>query len=588
MTPVPGTPRSATYTAPAMTAASQSLFFRLVVTDGFGASVTSNNLTVALTNSLPTVQWAVRGTNTAATGDATNNATANRVYVGQSVELDATQNPAKTLSTTDPDGTTAFTYAWRHVTATGGNTNCSSNCIFGGSTATSSLAKPVVTIPTGTGSVFMRLTVTDAAGGAAATINFTITKLANTAPTVTATGGPAFVTVGTPAVAISGTATDPETSAAFPQTLTYEWTQVDGAGVLLPGADPLHVTINNPTTLTPTFDAPAVPGEVHFKLTVTDGAATVSATKNMDITPGSNPAPTADAGPDQSAIAAGATVTLDGSGSLDPEGQTITYAWSQIDGAGDPLTTGPDHVTLSSATAQKPTFPAPGTGPSTLHFKLVVTDEFGGVSLADTVDIGVNANGTPTANAGPDQSGIAAGATVTLDGSGSSDPEGAAIAYAWTQVDGAGDPIAPTVTLSSAIAQKPTFTAPASGTLHFQLIVTDPFSVASPADTVDIAINTNGTPTADAGPDQSGIAANAPVTLDGSGSSDPETQTITYAWTQVDGAGDPIAPTVTLSSATAQKPTFAAPTNGPVTLHFKLVVTDSLGAASSATPSTSP
>ena len=50
-------------------------------------------------------------------------------------------------------------------------------------------------------------------------------------------------------------------------------------------------------------------------------------------------------------------------------------------------------MTLSSATAQKPTFTAPGTGPSTLHFKLVVTDQFGGVSPPDTVDIAINANG---------------------------------------------------------------------------------------------------------------------------------------------------------------------------------------------------
>ena len=74
--------------------------------------------------------------------------------------------------------------------------------------------------------------------------------------------------------------------------------------MLLPVADPLHVTINNPTTLTPTFDAPATPGTVHFKLTVTDGAATVSATKNMDIVLGTNLAPIANAGPDQTGIAA--------------------------------------------------------------------------------------------------------------------------------------------------------------------------------------------------------------------------------------------------------------------------------------------
>ena len=137
------------------------------------------------------------------------------------------------------------------------------------------------------------------------------------------------------------------------------------------------------------------------------------------------------------------------------------------------------------------------------------------------------------------------------------------------------------MTLSSATAQKPTFVAPTNGpvTLHFQLVVTDPLGAASPADSVDIAVNANALPTANAGPNQTGIAPNAPVTLDGSGSTDPEGFTITYAWTQVDGAGVPITPTVTLSSATAQKPTFTAP-NTPFgsTLRFSLVVTDQFGA----------
>ena len=71
------------------------------------------------------------------------------------------------------------------------------------------------------------------------------------------------------------------------------------------------------------------------------------------------------------------------------------------------------------------------------------------------------------------------------------------------------------------------------------------------------------------------------VTLDGSGSSDPENHTITYAWTQVDNAGNPITPTVTLSNAAAQKPTFTSPgTPTGTTLRFRLVVTDQFGAVS--------
>ncbi|HSW99060.1 MAG TPA: PKD domain-containing protein [Candidatus Saccharimonadales bacterium] len=94
------------------------------------------------------------------------------------------------------------------------------------------------------------------------------------------------------------------------------------------------------------------------------------------------------------------------------------------------------------------------------------------------------ANQSPTANAGVDQS-VAAAATVTLDGSGSSDPDGTIASYAWTQVSGTA------VTLSSASAQKPTFTSPASmsgATLVFGLTVTDNQGASSSQDTVSITV----------------------------------------------------------------------------------------------------
>ena len=188
-------------------------------------------------------------------------------------------------------------------------------------------------------------------------------------------------------------------------------------------------------------------------------------------------APTADAGADQT-VAEGATVTLDGSGSSDSANRALTYAWSQ---------TGGTEVELSSTGAVRPSFIAPTqlATNATLTFSLTVTAG-GTASQPDTVAITVTAGSddAPTADAGTDQA-VYEGATVALDGTGSRDPEGQALTYAWSQTGGT------SVTLSSASVVSPTFTAPSSLTataaLTFSLTVTAS-STASQPDTATITV----------------------------------------------------------------------------------------------------
>ena len=92
-----------------------------------------------------------------------------------------------------------------------------------------------------------------------------------------------------------------------------------------------------------------------------------------------NQPPTADAGPDQN-VGEGDTVMLDGSGSSDLDGETLTYEWTQTPGT---------IVQLNDRTSVRPTFIAPAVN-ETLTFSLQVTDSQSQNS-ADTVDITVAA-----------------------------------------------------------------------------------------------------------------------------------------------------------------------------------------------------
>ena len=267
--------------------------------------------------------------------------------------------------------------------------------------------------------------------------------------------------------------------------------------------------------------------------------------------------PIADAGPNQ-AILSGATVTLDGSLSSGGPGCPTQITWTQIAGPA---------VILNVADQFHPTFQAPPVpqGGATLTFQATVNTCPSG-AIAAVVNITVtNTNNPPQAEAGPDQV-VNEGTAVTLNGSASFDPDSDPLAYAWTQTSG------PAVTLDLTDPQHPTFTAPLVGqggaTLTFALGVSD--GLASSSDTVSIFVqNVNHAPVANAGPGGT-FNEGSTITLNGSASSDPDGDALTYSWVRLSG------PAVTLSSTTSPSPTFTAPQVNQIgaVIVFQLTVSD--------------
>jgi hypothetical protein len=121
-------------------------------------------------------------------------------------------------------------------------------------------------------------------------------------------------------------------------------------------------------------------GAVSFSATTTGAnGAGVIFLANLHQGVASNAAPTANAGTDQVDVEPYTTVTLTGSGT-DSDGTIASYAWTQ---------TGGTTVTLSG-TGTTRTFTAPALmAGDTLTFTLVVTDNLGATSTADTVTVTV-------------------------------------------------------------------------------------------------------------------------------------------------------------------------------------------------------
>ena len=304
---------------------------------------------------------------------------------------------------------------------------------------------------------------------------------------------------------------DPAGVTVLPESTTFAVpsgrTALVGAYAMAPafGTYTLHVHVETDTSNSLCPGAPASSADADLTL----------------ILNGTNVGPVANAGPDATANV-GEVVDLDGTQSFDPDGGALTYAWTfQSVPAGSSLTS----ADIADATTAEPSFTpdAPGA------FILALDVSDGQLNDGDTVTITVGSAVGPVADAGLDQE-VVTGEPAQADGTGSYDPDGDLITFAWTVLSTPGGSGVSDASLSNPADAKPVFTPDVDGEYLLEVVVSD--GQQTDSDTVILtAAPLNLPPIADAGPNL-GTRVGRQVSLDGRDSVDPDDGpgALTFLW----------------------------------------------------------
>jgi len=436
---------------------------------------------------------------------------------------------------TDSDGTIA-NYHWTEI-------------ILGTRTTLATTSSSLVSYNFTVGTHVVTLVVTDNSGALSQgdDITITVNPKPNVAPTANA--GPDQEVTDTDGSGYESVTLDGSASTDSDGTISsYSWilNEVEIS------------TISNPTVSLPV-------GQNIIVLVVTDNQGLIgSDSVTINVKQKINIPPVANAGPDQLNLIdtdgdGYVSVTLDGSGSTDSDGTIVGYIWME------------DESLLNTTPTASPSIFVCNFGIGIHHVTLKVVDDNGSFSF-DFVDIYVfpRINHAPYADAGPDQLNSivdtdgGGGEFVTLDGSGSNDnddyPYGYIAAYNWSNNGSS---------IASIVNPIPYIEV---GQHSIILTVTDNGGLtASDSVMISVSPKENEIPIANAGGNQTVTDTDGNgfviVTLDGSGSYDPDGSVVTYSWME-DG----------LILSTISNPSI----NFTIGLHIViLIVTDTSGASSS-------
>ena len=457
-------------------------------------------------------------------------------------------------------------YSWNRIDGTGQNVTLTNP-----NTATPSFVTERIDQGSSTVSHIFELTVTDTAG-AEAKDTVTIFVDAPNAPPVANAGKDQLVKTGD-VVILDGSGTDIDSDDS---SLTYSWEHVGGS-------NSRQITLNNSTTLTPSFTADTIPdGDPSiiqvFELTVTDNENATHTDTVIITIRSENVEPYALLETPHQTVASGSTVTLDGTKSFDRDGEIVSYFWENLNDSGI------NTVEIINPTSAIATFTADilDTGVASVKrkFRLTITDNDGLTAYVDTIIVVDSPNVGPTVNAGNDKT-VNSGDIVTI-GAVANDPDGSIVSYLWEYVGGTSGRA---VTFLNPNIANTQFTAPTlqAGTgpvtVVLQVTVTDNDG-AKTTDSVMIVVRSENIPPVSVpGPTQR-VPHRSHVILDGSKSYDRgfNSSIARYWWTS-DANNDP---SVILVNIRSPKASFIAPKLEPgakdLLYYFNLQVTDNDGA----------
>ncbi|MBN2354876.1 PKD domain-containing protein [candidate division KSB1 bacterium] len=298
--------------------------------------------------------------------------------------------------------------------------------------------------------------------------------------------GPDVLTVPAESVLFDGSGSfDPDQDA-----LTYRWEFSDG---------------EHPATTEQTRRSFTAPGIYTAILTVSDNSNTTNSTARDTVFIKVNNAPIAHAGKDIHSC--DKPIIFDGSASVDPDGDPLTFTWDFGDGSKHS-----QGVHVLHHYQQGGTYPV----------ILTVDDGLGLKNSRHSASITVTINEPPYADAGENET-FCSGEIIILNAGNSKDPENSLLKYQWDFGDG-----------TTAEGLNPTKIYKKDGIYQVRLTVQDDSGLPCNTSVVTKTIQIIESPVAIAGPDQE-VCTNTPVFFDGSASRDYDGVVNSYFWDFGDG-----------------------------------------------------